>query len=181
MRNLRENDMEERIETEDLILSKGKYDDWKDIFENLWRHEESAKYMLWTTVKTEEKAKEKMRKVIEWQKNHLEYFIYEKKSGKAIGFAGIEEIEKGVYEDTGIAIGLKFIGQGYGKQVLMALVNHCFQMKGAEKFVCSCRSENTASKRMQLSCGFLYSHSEKRIDKRNGMEYILEFYQLLKK
>ena len=59
MRNLRENDMEERIETEDLILSKGKYDDWKDIFENLWRHEESAKYMLWTTVKTEEKAKER--------------------------------------------------------------------------------------------------------------------------
>ena len=56
MRNLRENDMEERIETEDLILSKGKYDDWKDIFENLWRHEESAKYMLWTTVKTEENA-----------------------------------------------------------------------------------------------------------------------------
>lgn len=93
----------------------------------------------------------------------------------------MKEIEEGVYEDTGIAIGVRFVRQGYGKQVLTALVKHCFQVRGAEKFVCSCRSENAVSKRMQLSCGFIYSHSEKRIDKRNGKEYILEFYELSKR
>lgn len=179
-RKAKENCMEAEIETEDLFLKKGKFDDWKNLFENLWRYEESARYMLWTTIKTEDEAKQRIKRVIEWQKNHLEYLVYEKKSRQAIGFAGMEEIKMGVYEDTGIAIGPKFAGQGYGKQILMALVNDCFLIRRAEKFICSCRSENIASKRMQMSCGFEYCYSEKRIDRRNGREYILEFYELLK-
>ena len=39
------------------------------MFENIWSHEESAKYMLWTVIKTEGEAKERMRRVMEWQKN----------------------------------------------------------------------------------------------------------------
>jgi len=173
-------EMEKEIETEDLFLKKAEFDDWKDIFGNLWRYEESAKYMLWTAVKTEEEAKERMRRVMEWQKNHLEYLVYEKKSGQAIGFAGMEKVEEDVYEDTGIAIGPKFIGRGYGRQILKGLAENCFHVRGAKKFISSCRSENKASKRMSLSCGFTFSHSEKRVDRRNGEEYILEFYELSK-
>lgn len=172
--------MKAEIETEDLFLKKAEFDDWEDMFENIWSHEESAEYMLWTVTKTEDKAKERMRRVLEWQKNHLEYLVYEKKSGKAIGFAGMEEVGVRSYEDTGIAIGPEFVGQGYGKQILMALVKNCFQARRAEKFICSCRSGNIASKKMLLSCGFTYSYSEKRMDRRDGREYILEFYELSK-
>ena len=172
--------MRVEIETEDLFLKKAEFDDWEDMFENIWRHEESAQYMLWTTIKTEDKARERMRRVMEWQKNHLEYLIYEKKSGQAIGFAGMEEVEARSYKDTGIAIGPEFVGQGYGKQILTALVKESFLVRGAEKFICSCRSENTASKKMLLSCGFMYCYSENRVDRRNGKDYILEFYELSK-
>ena len=75
------------IETEDLILKKAVHEDWKDMYYNLWRHEESAKYMLWEVTKSEEKAIERIEKSIEFmKKNKYALFIYEKKTGKAIGF-----------------------------------------------------------------------------------------------
>ena len=106
------------------------------------------------------------------------YFVYEKKSGQAIGFAGMMEIAPNVYEDTGIAIGPAFVRKGYGRQILMALVNLAFEELGATKFVASCRSQNDASRQLQLACGFVYSHSEDRTDPRNGEPYVLEFYEL---
>ena len=81
-------------------------------------------------------------------------------------------------EDTGIAIGPAFVRKGYGRQILMALVNLAFEELGATKFVASCRSQNDASRQLQLACGFVYSHSEDRTDPRNGAPYVLEFYEL---
>lgn len=120
-----------------------------------------------------------MQATMEYQKEHLAYTVYENKSGQAIGFAGMEEIDERVYEDTGIAIGPAYTGKGYGKQILRALVQESFQELGAVKFIGSCRSANMVSKRMFLSCGFRYTHSEERVDKRNGEKYILEFFELL--
>lgn len=169
------------LETKDLILKQAEFNDWKSIYENLWCHEESAKYMLWIPTKSEEDAQIRMEKTIAYQQTHpYSYLIYEKENGKAIGFAGMTQIAENVYEDTGIAIGPAFIGKGYGKQVLMALVHQAFDELGAEKFVASCRSQNNASRQLQLSCGFIYSHSENRVDPRNGTDYVLEFYELKK-
>lgn len=39
----------------------------------------------------------------------------------------MKEIDEGIYEDSRIAIGTKFVGRGYGKQILMALVDYCFE------------------------------------------------------
>lgn len=168
-----------RLETEDLVLKNGIFQDWKSMYENLWRHEESARYMLWQVTGSEEEAQIRMQKSIEHQKkNPLAYFVYEKKSSQAIGFAGMMKIAEGVYEDTGIAIGPSFIGRGYGKQILNALVKQAFEELNADRLVCSCRSKNEASRGMQLACGFTYSHSEEREDVRNGERYVLDFYQL---
>lgn len=30
------------LETKDLILDKGKIEDWKALYENVWKHEETA-------------------------------------------------------------------------------------------------------------------------------------------
>lgn len=35
------------IETKDLLLDKGKIDEWKSMYENVWKHEETAKYLMW--------------------------------------------------------------------------------------------------------------------------------------
>lgn len=168
------------IETKDLIIKKAEFCDWSDIYHNLWRHEVSAKYMLWNTTKTEEDAKIRMQKTISYQeKAPFSYFVYEKESGQAIGFAGMVEISPHVYEDTGIAIGPAFVRKGYGRQILTALVQKAFIELEGEKFIASCRSQNIASRQLQLACGFSYTYSENRIDPRNSMPYILEFYELI--
>lgn len=90
----------------------------------------------------------------------------------------MKEIEDKVYEDSGIGIGTKFVGRGYGKQILKALVDYCFDDLGATRIVCSCRSENIASKNLQLSCGFHYTHTQDMVDKTNKLNYMLDFYEL---
>ena len=74
------------IETASLILDKAKFSDWKDMYNHVWSQEESARYMLWNVTTNEEDAKVRMNKSIEFQKNHDTYLVYEKSSGKAIGF-----------------------------------------------------------------------------------------------
>ena len=163
------------LETEDLLLKKAQLSDWRDIYENLWRHPESARYMLWKTTASEAEAVARMERTIDYQKDH-EYalFIYEKSTGRAIGFAGMVEEAPGVYEETGIALGPDYVGRGYGTQVLNALVEEA-GARGAEKFIAACRAQNTASRRLQEKCGFVFSHREDRIDSRNQEPYVLEF------
>ena len=40
-----------------------------------------------------------------------------------IGYAGMKETSKGVFEDSGIAVGPSYTGKGYGKQILCVLLN----------------------------------------------------------
>ena len=35
------------IETDDLILDKAVFEDWRGIYQNVWSRPESARYMLW--------------------------------------------------------------------------------------------------------------------------------------
>ncbi len=181
------------LQTKDLILKPGIFEDWKALYENLWSHEESAKYMLWRPAFSEEEAKERMWKSLKHQEESgLAWFIYRRKAEEAdekaaeeiggetlepIGFAGLVRLDEETYEDTGIAIGPDFVGKGYGKQVLNALTEYCFDELGARRLICSCRVGNAASRALQISCGFRYIHSEERTDPRNGEKYILEFYE----
>lgn len=168
-------------ETKDLILKTADPEDWYEMYINLWCHDESARYMLWKPTHSEEEAKKRMLKGIEYQKkNPMAYFVYEKKSGMAIGFAGMVKLEEHVYKDSGIAVGPAFVRKGYGRQILRELVCQAFEELGAVKFVASCRGQNDASRQLQLSCGFIYSHSEDREDPRTGDNYELEFYEIHK-
>ena len=163
------------IETKDLILKKGKQEDWRDMYYNLWRHSESARYMMWNVTTSEEEAKDRMARTVVFESTHeYTWLVYEKKSSQAIGFAGMEEIEPGIYEEAGIAIGPAFVGKGYGKQILNALVDFAREKLGAKRFQACCRVENMASHNLQMSCGFRYSHSEEKVDPRNGERYVLE-------
>lgn len=44
------------LETKDLILDKAKFSDWEGMYENVWSHPESAKYMLWKLTTNEDDA-----------------------------------------------------------------------------------------------------------------------------
>ena len=166
-----------KLETKDLILKKAEFEDWKTIYYNLWRHKESAKYMLWQPTETDEDAKDRMKRTIAFEEkpeNKYALFVYLKKTGEAIGFAGMRELERGIYEETGIALGPEFVRKGYGRQILTALLEEAGKL-GAKEFHACNRTGNAASRELQLSCGFVFdSLSEEKTDSRTGETYILE-------
>ncbi|MGM9604024.1 MAG: GNAT family N-acetyltransferase [Faecousia sp.] len=163
-------------ETNRLLLKHPEFSDWEGMYRNLWRHQESAKYMLWNVTTSEEEAQERMRRSIAFQEGKPAWFVYEKRCGEPIGFAGFREIEPRVFEDTGIAVGPAFVGKGYGKEILNLLTRIAKEEYGAVRFIASCRSQNSASRGMILGCGFRFDHQEDRIDQRDGTPYVLEFY-----
>ncbi len=163
------------LETDDLLLKKAEFEDWPAIYRNVWSRPEAAKYMAWRITTDEEDAKMRIQKTIEYQENHDTWLIYEKKSGQAIGFAGVEEMKPHIYQDAGIALGPEYVGKGYGKQILQLLLKYCSSLGGKEIYY-STRGNNTASKALALSCGFTYQYAEKKTDMRTGEPYELEFY-----
>ena len=166
------------LETKDLILRKAQFEDWVDLYRNVWNREETARFMLWQVTQSEEEAMERMHRTMNYQRENDAWTVYEKKSGQAIGWGGIVPLSDGVYEDCGIAVGPEFVGKGYGKQILTALTDYAFNQLGAQAFVASCRSQNAASRGTILSCGFTFTHVEDRLDPRDGSPYGLEFYRL---
>ena len=106
------------IETDDLILDKAVFEDWRGIYQNVWSRPESARYMLWKVTESESEARIRIRKTMEFQKNHDTYLVYEKKSGEPIGFAGVEKLSDHVYQEAGICLGPEYVGRGFGKQIL---------------------------------------------------------------
>ena len=168
-----------QLETKDLILGKMKIEDAQKMMENFWSQSETAKYMLWSLTTTYKDAVERAQRTINFQKDHMAYTVYEKSSGEPIGMAGMIEVEPNVWEDAGLGVGPQFTGRGYGKQILMALVDECFRI-GATKVICSCFQENLPSKYMQLKCGFEYTHSEPKTRQRDGYNYIADFHVITK-
>ena len=168
--------MRSKMETKDIVLGKAKYEDWKSLYLNVWSRPETVKYMAWKVTVNEEEAKERMRRTITWQENHDTWLVYEKGSGQAVGFAGIEEFQPNIYQDTGIALGPEYVGRGYGKQILRLLIEYCISLGGIELY-CSVRAGSSAAKALVLSCGFVYQYAEQKTDLRNGKPYELEIYR----
>ncbi len=167
------------LETPRLLLRKGVLSDWPAMYRNLWRHPESARYMLWNVTTDEADAPARMERTIAFQTAHpYAWQICEKATGQAIGFAGLEERGDGLWEDGGVALGPDFTGRGYGTEVLNALVDFAHWELGASTFLCSCRTANIASHRLQMRCGFRFSHTEERTDPHTGQPYTLEFNTL---
>ncbi len=166
------------IETESLILDKAKFLDWEEMYRNVWSQPESARYMEWAVTTSEEAAKIRMMKTIAFQKEHDTYLVYEKSSGQAIGFAGVERLEPYVYQEAGICLGPNYIGKGFGKQILQGLVQYCRERFGATEFLYSARDENTASNRLATSYGFSLISSTAKVDSKDGHPYHLLRYKL---
>ena len=166
------------IETESLILDKAKFSDWKEMYRNVWSQPESARYMLWNITASEEEAKIRIAKTIAFQKEHDTYLVYEKSSGKAIGFAGVEKREPYIYQEAGICLGPNYVRKGFGKQILQALIQYCKEEFGAKEFIYSTREENRASNQLAQSLGFTMVSSASKTDSRDGHSYHLLQYHL---
>ena len=166
------------IETNNLILDKAKFSDWKAMYYNVWSRPESAKYMYWNITTSEEDAQIRIRKTIEFQKTHDSYQVYEKASGNAIGWANIEKLAPYVYGEGGICLGPDYVRKGYGKQIVQGLIQYCKTEFEAKEFIYTARDENEASNKLAKSLGFVMIGSESKIDNRDGHHYNILKYSL---
>ena len=164
------------METKDLRFAKARFEDWEDLYRNVWSRPETARYMLWRVTDSEEEARARMERTISWQSGHDVWTVYERSGGQAIGWAGLAELSPGVWQETSIALGPDFAGRGYGRQILELLMDIARERGGTE-FRCSARAENDASRALLRSCGFALTGTERKIDPRDGTPYLLEHYE----
>ncbi len=168
----------EIIYTPRLILRKAKMNDLESVYKNIWSDERLTSKMLWKINENIDEAKERLEKTIEYQSSHYAYFVCPKDSDEVIGFAGIIEVEDGVYEDTGICIANDYQGQGFGKEVVNALKELIFNKLKGKRFLYSAFSDNYHSKKLCESLGFKYLKSENKIREHDKHEYISDVYYL---
>ncbi len=75
---------EGRMETEDIILGKAKYEDWRSIYRNVWSRPETAEYMVWKVTTDEGEARERIQRTIAWQETHDAWLVYERAAGRPL-------------------------------------------------------------------------------------------------
>lgn len=166
------------IETPDLVIKHGSMDDWESLYEELWSKEEVFQYLFYEPCCDAESGKARTQKYVERQKRiEHDYFIYEKKSGKAIGIIGILQQKPDTYTITDIAIGPNYFHRGYGKQVINVMTKLAFEELGADIMMYDCFEQNIASKNLAFSCGFEYVYSEEAEKEKDGKKVILEYYR----
>ena len=165
------------LQTSDLILDKAKFSDWEGMYRNVWSSPESARYMQWRVTTSESDARIRIQKTIDFQKTHDTWLVYEKATGEPIGFAGVERAGPDSYQEMGICLGPRYVGRGFGGQILDCLIAYC-RAQGAKEFLYSAREENMASHRLAESRGFKRVSSAPGSDLRDGHPYRLICYRL---
>ena len=166
------------LETQDLILAKAKPDDWQPMLRNVWSRPESARYMFWDTITTEAEARARLERTMAFQRDADSYFVYEKATGEAIGFAGIENAGEGVCFEHGICLGPDYVHRGYGRQILQCLIDRARTVYSAVEFRAQARPENAASRGLLAAMGFVEVGIEQGSDWRDGTPYTLVNHSL---
>ena len=146
-----------------ILLRKAKINDYRSMLENVWGDEAVYQWMLYQPTLTEEEAIERCRRSILFQKDHLAWFVALKETDEAIGLCAIRKNEPGHFEESGICIGTKYQGQGYGKELVSLLLDLAFLELGATDFRYGYFCDNTKSKRLAEAFGFVYDCSEEMI------------------
>ena len=104
--------MKSKLVTKNLVLRKAREDDLDSIWKNVWINENLNRMMFWEVTKTEEEAKDRLRRTIAYQHFTNNFFVCLKETDEAIGFAGVRQVDlNGGFEDSGIVIAEEYQGK----------------------------------------------------------------------
>lgn len=173
------------IETKDLLLAKGRPEDWRAMYDYVWSRPSSFRYMILELSPSEEEARERMARTVAFQSQRQDaYTVFLKSTGEAIGFTGIAPFDGEIpapgpaWEETGICLGPDFWGRGYGWQVLQRLLALA-EERGAKTFVYSAWEENAASRALAEKAGFQEYAREAHTRPHDGLAYTLIKYKYI--
>lgn len=168
----------ERLEGERLVIRKARMSDLDSIFEKIYSDEALLETMFLDITKSREAARERLTKVIAFQKDKPLFFVALRENDKVIGLCGIKEESEGVYSEAGICIAREHQRQGYASEVLSLLLRYAFVDCGAKAFAYYCMSCNTASKGLARKFGFVYDSVNQETRRRDNRVFEIERYVL---
>ena len=163
-----------RIEGEHIVLRKAREDDYKSMLENVWGDEAVYGWMLFQPTFTDEEAIERCKRSMEFQKDHFAYFVALKDTDEAIGLCAMKELEPGHFDESGIGIGTKYQGRGYGKEIVSLLLELAFMDLGAADFRYGYYQDNARSRKVAQSFGFRYDRTEEMTRPWDGARKIID-------
>lgn len=174
------NHMIKYVEHNNIVFRKANMNDLENLYNNLWSSKEVAKFLFWKESQSLEEAFERLKRTINFQSHHHGFVVALKSSDEAIGITGIYEYEPFNYMESGLCIGEKFQGNGYGKEMLELLLYLAFEVFKANKFRYSCITENVRSKNLCLKYGFEYANSKLEMRKWDNKEFTIDYFYLTK-
>ncbi len=148
---------------EHIVLRKAREEDFRSMWKHVWGDKEVYRWMLFQPTLTEAEAVERCRRSIQYQKDHMAWFVALKDTDEAMGLCAIREDEPGHYEEAGICIGTAFQGKGYGKEIVSLLLELVFGKLGALDCRYGYFQDNVKSRKVAEHFGFLYDRSEEMI------------------
>ena len=147
------------LEGEHIRLRKAEEKDWASMLENVWGDEAVYRWMLYQPTLTEEDARERCRRSIAYQKEHTAWFVALRDTDEAIGLCALREEEAGHVEESGICIGRRYQGRGYGKEIVSLLLDIAFRNLGAQDLRYGYFQDNERSKKLADQFGFRYDRT----------------------
>ena len=166
--------MFETLEGERIVLRKARAEDWEPMLQNVWGDEEVYKWMLFTPTHTEADARARCERSIQFQKEHLAWFVARKDTDEAVGLCAVNEYEKGHIEECGICVGRACQGRGYGREIVALLLELAFEKLGAADFMYGYFRENLRSKALAEKFGFHYHSTRELVRPWDGESKVID-------
>ena len=153
----------DRLTGKHIVLRKAREEDCLSMLKHVWGDEDVYRWMLYQPTFTEAEALDRCRRSIQYQKDHMAWFVALKGTDEAVGLCAIRETAPGHYEEAGICIGKAFQGKGYGKEIVSLLLQLIFHELGAEDCRYGYFQDNIKSKKIAEHFGFVYDRTEELV------------------
>ncbi|MBO4837253.1 MAG: GNAT family N-acetyltransferase [Clostridia bacterium] len=144
---------------ERIVLRRAKEKDALSMLRNVWGDEAVYRWMLYRPTLTEEEAADRCRRSIRYQEDHYAWFVALKDTDEAVGLCAITEKEPGHFEESGICIGRKYQGRGYGKEIVSLLLALAFEHLGALDVRYGYFEDNLRSGKLAEKFGFVFDRT----------------------
>ncbi len=165
------------LETKNLILKVPNPKMYNSAHLNIFTCPECAENMLWRLSETLADTTNKINSWLEVFNSGLTYFIFEKGNPlNVVGFV-FANIANGVLFDLGLCFGKDYFGKGYGKEVMLYLIEKLNEV-GVNKIEYSCFKRNIASNKLAQNLGFNFVKSEELFVKKFGETITQNIYEL---
>ena len=128
--------------------------------------------MYWSITANEEDTVVRMKKPSSFKGYTMRIWFMKNLLEKPLALPALKKLT------TGHLPWAKFVGKGYGKQIVLRLLEYCRQELCAKVFIYSTREKNAASIALAGSLGFRFIGKREQVGQRSGEGYTMLNYSI---